>query len=136
LAKFANDTYINSSFFNQAIVYEFVRRGWLDENLVSLKDLYRTRLDAMLSALASNFADIATWPKPDGGFFVGMTLNAHIRPEDLFQRAKEAHLELTDGRGFFCSGGERFIRLPFCALTPEEIQTGVSRLNEVVRSLL
>lgn len=136
LAKFAADTYINSSYFNQAIVYEFIRRGWLDENLVVLKEMYRSRLDALLGALDTEFTGLATWHKPDGGFFIGMTLNAPIRTEDLLRRAKEANLELTDGRGFFCSGGERFVRLPFCALTPEEIQTGISRLSKVVRSLV
>jgi 2-aminoadipate transaminase len=136
LTKFANDTYINSSFFNQSIVYDFIRRGWLEENLVTLKDLYRPRLDAMLAALDANFKDIATWHKPDGGFFIGMTLKAKIRTEDLIARASEAKLELTDGRGFFCSGGESFVRLPFCALTPDEIQIGVARLSQVIRGLL
>ena len=136
LAKFAADTYINSSFFNQAMVYEFIRRGWLVENLAVLKDLYRSRLDALLAALECEFTGLATWHKPDGGFFIGMTLNAPIQTEALLKRAMEANLELTDGRGFFCSGGDQFVRLPFCALTPEEIQTGISRLSKVVRILL
>lgn len=136
LAKFAADTYINSSFFNQAMVYEFIRRGWLDENLAVLKDLYRARLDALLAALDAEFTSLATWHKPDGGFFIGMTLKAPVPTEDLLNSAREANLELTDGRGFFCSGGDLFVRLPFCALTPAEIQTGVARLSQVVRSLL
>ena len=37
-------------------------------------------------------------------------------------------------RAFFPNGGgERFLRLPFCALTPEEIGEGVRRLAEAVR---
>lgn len=137
LAKFAEDTYINSSFFTQAIVYDFIQRGWQDEHLLFLKELYRSRLDAMLTALDADFKDLATWHKPDGGFFIGMTLKGKIRTEDLLKRAKEANLELTDGRGFFTTGdGDSFVRLPFCALTPEEIRTGIARLNTVVRSLL
>ena len=42
--KFAEDTYINASYLNQAIAYDFIRRGWLDENLDQLKELYRPRL--------------------------------------------------------------------------------------------
>jgi DNA-binding transcriptional MocR family regulator len=136
LAKYAADTYINSSYFNQAMVYDFIQRGWLAENLVDLKNLYRPRLDAMLTALNADFHDLATWQKPDGGFFIGMTLNTEIRTEDLLQRAREADLELSDGRGFFCTGGDGFIRLPFCALTPDEIRTGITRLNKVIRSLM
>jgi DNA-binding transcriptional MocR family regulator len=136
LAKFAADTYINSSFFNQAMVYDFIRRGWQDEHLLFLKDLYRSRLDAMLAALDADFRDLATWHKPDGGFFIGMTLKNKIQPEALLKHAREANLELSDGRGFFSSGGNSFVRLPFCSLTPGEIQSGVARLNQVIRDLV
>jgi 2-aminoadipate transaminase len=136
LAKFAEDTYINSSYFTQAMVFDFIQCGWQEEHLIFLKDLYRSRLDAMLNALDTDFNDLATWHKPDGGFFIGMTLKTKIRTEDLMKRAQEFNLELSDGRGFFTSGGDGFIRLPFCALTPDEIHTGISRLNKVIRSLI
>ena len=32
-------------------------------------------------------------------------------------------------------GGERFLRLPFCALTPVEIDDGIQRLAESVRAV-
>ncbi len=136
LAKYAEDTYINTSFFNQAMVYCYTLDGRLDAHLEELKRLYVTRLDAMLSALASNFEGVATWAKPDGGFFIGMTLNRPVEVETLRARALEYGLELTDGRGFFCNGGgERFVRLPFCALTPAEIEDGIGRLAKAVKSL-
>jgi 2-aminoadipate transaminase len=51
-------------------------------------------------------------------------------------KAQAAGLHLSDGRGFFANGkGDRFVRLPFCALTPEEIQAGIERLAEVARGL-
>lgn len=136
LAKYAGDTYINSSYFNQAIVYDFIQNGWFDENLAFLKKLYRARLDAMLFALDSEYQDLATWFKPDGGFFIGMTLKKNIPTDLLLASAAQANLELSDGRGFFTSGGDSFIRLPFCALTPAEIQSGLSRLNKIIRKLL
>jgi 2-aminoadipate transaminase len=46
-------------------------------------------------------------------------------------------LNLTDGNGFFASsGGDGFVRLPFCALTPEEITAGIDRLAEIVRQIV
>jgi DNA-binding transcriptional MocR family regulator len=136
LSTYAGDTYINSSYFNQAIVYEFIHRGWQAEHLIVLKDLYRVRLDAMLSALQANFADLATWHKPDGGFFIGMTLNEPLPIDNLLKQASKSGLVLSDGGGFFTHGGDQFIRLPFCALTPAEIEEGVSRLNRVIRNLM
>ena len=136
LAKMAEDTYINPSYFNQAIVSEFIHRGWLEPHIAELKALYEPRLDAMLGALDADLADMATWRRPDGGFFVGMTLNAGVCAEDLLKRAREVNLLLTDGRGFFANGGgDNFVRLPFCALTPNEIKVGITRLADVVRAL-
>jgi DNA-binding transcriptional MocR family regulator len=43
-------------------------------------------------------------------------------------------LNLTDGLAFFPEGGgERFLRLPFCALSPSQIDEGLRRLAESVR---
>ncbi len=136
LAKYAEDTYINSSYFNQAMVYCYTLDGRLETHLAELKQLYCARLDAMLSALDRNFAGLASWARPDGGFFVGMTLHQPVDVETLQRKALAAGLELTDGRGFFCNGGgERFVRLPFCALKPAEIAEGIDRLAGVVKDL-
>ena len=133
IAHWAEDTYINSSYINQAVVHAYQQCGWLEKHIQFLKDLYRPRLDAMLKALDQHMASYATWNKPEGGFFIGVTLNAKIKAEDLLTRAEEANLQLSDGRNFFTNAsGDQFIRLPFCALTMEEIEEGVARLAQVV----
>ncbi|HEX2513361.1 MAG TPA: PLP-dependent aminotransferase family protein, partial [Chloroflexota bacterium] len=87
---------------------------------------------------------------PEGGFFLGLTLPEGARTDGLLERAQASGLLLSDGRAFFAPlpGGapgtgapdgapsdreaERFIRLPFCALTPEQIEEGVRRLGALV----
>ena len=50
--------------------------------------------------------------------------------------AAKRGLNLADGLAFFPEGGgERFLRLPFCALTPAEIDEGVGRLADAVREV-
>ena len=137
LAQFAEDTYISASYLNQAIVYEFIQRGWLEPQVEQLKALYAPRLDALLAALETHMDALATWTRPDGGFFVGMTLDGKVDADALLREARAAGLLLTDGRDFFANGGgDRFVRLPFCALTPDEIETGVARLARVVKKLV
>ncbi len=134
LARMAEDTYINASYLNQAIVAQFIRQGWLEPQISRLKALYEPRLDATLNALASYMTDLATWFRPEGGFYVGVILNGTVRADELLKLAQEANLLLTDGRGFFAEGsGDNFIRIPFCALTPEEIEIGIARLAGVIR---
>lgn len=136
LAKTAEDSYINASYLNQAIVAEFIRRGWLEEQIARLRDLYRPRLDAALTALEVHLTGLATWHRADGGFFLGITLANQVPADGLQEAARRADLLLTDGRAFFANGGgDGFVRLPFCSLTPEEIHEGVARLASVVRRL-
>ena len=50
------------------------------------------------------------------------------------EQAKAHALNLADGLAFFPDGGgERFLRLPYCALNPEEINEGISRLAAAVK---
>ncbi len=136
LTQMAEDTYINPSYFNQAIVYDYIRRGWMGPNIERLKALYEPRLDTMLAALDAHMADLATWTRPDGGFFIGMSLNFPVDADRLLAKAREQGLVLSDGRGFFANGGgDDFVRLPFCALTRPEIEQGIARLARVAREL-
>jgi DNA-binding transcriptional MocR family regulator len=76
---------------------------------------------------------------PDGGFFVSVMLPEDANTENLMGRAKDRGLMLTPGTAFFAdpddgeqTQGERFVRLPFCAVTPEEIEEGVRRLASLL----
>ena len=49
--------------------------------------------------------------------------------------AAQRSLHLADGLAFFPNGGgDRFLRLPFCALSPAEIAEGIQRLAETVQA--
>lgn len=134
LSKYAEDTYINPSYLNQAIVLRFIQKGWFEGHITFLKDLYSHRLQMMLNALQSHLDRICTWTKPEGGFFVGLWLgNGHTLAE-VWERSEAAGIRLTDGRGFFERGGESFIRLPFCALDEQDIHQGIQRLAALLDS--
>jgi DNA-binding transcriptional MocR family regulator len=133
LAKTAEDTYITPSLPSQGIVYEYCRRGWLEPNIARLKELYRPRLEATLSALASELPE-ADFMRPEGGYFVGVNLPPGISNATLLARAKAAALALTDGDGFFLEPPARtFVRIPFCGVSPTDIREGIARLAAIVK---
>jgi len=136
VAKFAEDTYITPSLLGEATVFEFCRRGLLEPQLERLRALYRPRLEAACEAMRRHFPG-CEWIEPDGGFFLSVSLPNGVTNEALRARAAERGLALSDGRGFFPNpeDGDRFLRLPFCALTPADIDEGVARLATVVRGL-
>jgi len=133
LGSYAQQTYISPSCLDQAIAAEFIHRGWMDDHLITLKTLYRPRLHAILDALEMNFSSLATWIHPQGGFFVGLTLNEALS-QPGFDKQRTAGIILSDNREFFIAGGSHFIRLPFCALTPEQIRRGISSLRSAIQA--
>ena len=118
------------------MVCEFLARGWLDEQLDALKALYFPRLEAIAAALREHLPD-AEWIEPDGGFFLSVTLPEGVTSEALRREASARGLTLSDGRGFFPNpdDGDRFLRLPFCAMSEAELHEGIRRLAASVRAL-
>jgi len=133
LGDFAQQTYISPSCLDQAIAAEFIQRGWMKDHLSALKAIYHPRLRAILRALEEHFSSLASWIQPEGGFFVGLTLNGTLTPPDA-DNQRAAGILLSDSCGFFLSGGNQFIRLPFCALTPEQIARGIAALKIAIRA--
>lgn len=133
LAGYAVDTYIGPVFPTEGLVYEYCRAGHLQPNIERLKAVYRPRLTACLEALSGCLPD-ATWSRPEGGFFVGVTLPEGASVGQMLTRAAGAGLKLSDGRGFFAapSEGERFVRIPFCGLAPDEIHEGIARVARII----
>jgi 2-aminoadipate transaminase len=135
IAKVAEDTYISPGYFAHGVTYEWCRRGLLEPQIERLKALYAPRLDACLAAL-DHYMPEAEVTRPDGGFFISMTLPEGTRTTEVRSKAVKRNLNLADGLAFFPNGGgERFLRLPYCALTPEEIEEGVRRLAETVQEV-
>ena len=142
IKELAEDTILTPVLPTQAAVLEFYKRGYYASNLEHLKQLYAPRLQAIVAALKRYLPDIP-FAEPEGGFFVSITLPEQVNCTNLLQRARQHGLVLTDGRGFFARPldeqqsnknlGERFVRLPFCALEPAEIDAGIQRLAEVIR---
>jgi 2-aminoadipate transaminase len=135
IAKVAEDTYISPGYFAHGVTWEWCRRGLLKPQVERLKALYAPRLKACLDGIEQHMQD-ATATRPEGGYFISVTLPEGTSTTDVRAAAAKRNLNLADGLAFFPNGGgERFIRLPFCALTPEQIAEGVKRLAESVREV-
>lgn len=138
VTNLGEDTYLSPVLPTQAAVAEYLRRDWLAPNIERLKEVYRPRWEAMGNAVRRELPDAQAFI-PDGGFFVSVMLPEGARTDNLVGRAKDENLVLTPGAAFFpdpMSGeevsGDRFIRLPFCAVPSEQIDEGVKRLAGLV----
>src|SRR5258706_5277588 len=96
--------------------------------------MYAPSLEVCIAGLDTYMPD-AVPTRPDGGFFISLTLPDGVPTTAVRAQASTRGLNLADGLAFFPEGGgERFLRLPFCALSPTEIDDGVQRLAESVQA--
>jgi len=102
-------------------------------NLGSLVDLYRSRRDAMIEALAEHFPEGSTWTHPNGGFYVWVTLPRYVDTQALLAAAVERRVAYVPGTAFYPDGrGKDQVRLAFCYPPEDRIREGVARLGSLL----
>lgn len=111
--------------------------GFLDEHLVGARELYRSRRDAMLAALEAHMPAGVTWSRPNGGFFIWITLPDTIEGAELFEEAAANGVIFFPGEWFFSNrDGGHTLRLSFSTVPENRIALGVQRLGETIRTHL
>jgi 2-aminoadipate transaminase len=101
-----------------------------------LVDVYRSRRDACLEALAAHFPPGTSWTRPAGGFYVWVTVpGADTRA--LLPEAVRRKVAYVPGTAFYPDGsGADRLRLAFCYPPEDAIREGVRRLGDLLRDRL
>jgi 2-aminoadipate transaminase len=135
-AKQAAD--LHSPSFNQRMVAEVLRDGFLDRHVPTIRALYRSQRDAMLAALAREMQGVdMQWNAPDGGMFLWARLPAGVDAVALLPKAVERGVAFVPGAAFYAGASDaRTMRLSFVTASPQEIATGVAALAAVIRENL
>ncbi|MBA3523404.1 MAG: PLP-dependent aminotransferase family protein, partial [Geodermatophilaceae bacterium] len=118
---------------SQLVVAEYLSsQPWL-EQVKAFRELYRERRDACLDALTALMPADVTWTRPEGGFYVWMTLPEGLDAKAMQPRAVHARVAYVPGIGFYADGqGTRHLRLSYCFPEPDRIREGVRRLAGVI----
>lgn len=126
------------SAFNQVVVEHYFTDTPWQKALQTFVETYRERRDAMLAALEEHFPPEATWTRPEGGFFVWVTLPGYVDTGSMLSAALDRGVTYTPGDGFFPDGtsGKNSMRIAFCYESPENIAEAVRRLAAVIEERL
>ena len=89
VAKQAADLHTN--YFCQRIVDQFLSDYSLDDHIETIKALYLSKKESMISAIRKYFPDNVTFTDPEGGMFLWVTLPEGISSMDLFDLAISAY---------------------------------------------
>ncbi|PPK68090.1 PLP-dependent aminotransferase family protein [Actinokineospora auranticolor] len=118
---------------NQMVVSRYLATHDWKGQIKSFQTMYRERRDALLAGLEQHMPAGCTWTRPDGGFFVWLTVPEGVDTKAMQPRAVTARVAYVPGTGFYADGfGSRQMRLSFCYPPPERISEGVRRLAGVL----
>lgn len=129
----------------QHVLDRLLATGAFDRHVETLRTVYRTKKDAMLAALETEFADWpeVRWTRPGGGLYVWVTFPPHVDagPKGpLANRALDAGVLYVPGE--FGHVSDEFgtlphneVRLSFGVCTADQISEGVHRLRTACHGL-
>jgi 2-aminoadipate transaminase len=112
--------------------------GFLDGHLPGVRPIYRERCNAMLAGLEAHMPAGSSWSRPEGGFFVWVTLPEGFRAVDLLHFSAPRGVIYLAGEWFYPGytnpHDTRSLRLNFSTQTPERIAEGTRRLGEAAHA--
>jgi 2-aminoadipate transaminase len=132
-AKQAAD--LHSPGFNQRMVSEVIKDGFLDRHVPTIRALYKSQCHAMLESLTAEMAGLGVqWNSPDGGMFLWVRLPEGMSAIDLLPRAVDKGVAFVPGAAFYASEPDpRTLRLSFVTASVEQIRIGVAALAQAIR---
>jgi 2-aminoadipate transaminase len=123
--------------FTQAVVSRYLSQHDWKGQIKTYREAYRERRDATLTAMEQQLPAGCTWTKPDGGFYVWLTVPEGLDTKAMLPRAVTQRVAYVPGTAFYAdSFGSRQMRLSYCYPTPERIREGVRRLAAVLEGEL
>ncbi len=112
---------------------EFLDAGEYEPHLLHIRDVYRTKRDALHTALTREVSDYLEWDLPDGGFYFWAKLKDGIPLEALWRTAVEEGIAVNNGKGFSpaneTSPSEPHIRIAYPWTPIEQFDEAATRLR-------
>ena len=121
----------------QYILLEFIRQGLLDKQIKNNISFYRAKRDFMLERMEHYFPPEVSWNRPQGGFFIFVSLPLGMDTAELFQHAVEHKVAFVTGQPFFVDGsGHNTFRLSYAQADNEDIEFAIRVLGKLIEKSL
>ena len=121
--------------FNQRVVYEVIRSGFLDRHVPTIRARYKAQRDAMRAALEAHLPKGCRWTVPSGGMFFWVELPEGVDAVALLPKAVALGMAYVPGAAFFAEAPRlNTLRLSFVTVAAPEIERGVKLLAQALRS--
>jgi 2-aminoadipate transaminase len=119
--------------FNQRVVHEVIRHGFLRDHVPTIRARYRAQRDAMRAALERHMPPGCRWNVPSGGMFFWVELGPAVDAVALLPRAVDKGVAFVPGAAFYASDPRlNTLRLSFVTAAPLQIERGIQLLAEAL----
>ncbi|CVK19745.1 PLP-dependent aminotransferase family protein [Sporomusa sphaeroides] len=135
LADIKMQTDYGSSSLSQWAAAEWLTSGLYQTHLEEVRTQLRIRRKVACNALEAHFSDIATWQIPKGGFYIWLILNQAVSMQKLFKEALNNGLLIHPGN-IYDTLSNRHLRLSYSYASLPEMENGLFRLSELIKTLI
>ena len=123
--------------FASQVAAEWTRNGTLQAHVEMLRGHYRRKRDVMLAALDEHMPEGVSWTRPEGGFFIWVTMPQRVDSVELAVELSSRGVHISAGPGFYHSDrGRNEFRLSYSYPTDDEIDTGIRILGREIAARL
>ncbi len=120
------------SHYSSHIVRHAIDLGLQRAHVEELKRTYRGRVETMQDSLEKHFGELATWQRPDGGYFFWIRFSESIDTAAFRAKATEFQTGFQPGSVFSSEGNlNNFLRLSFAHYDEDDIREGIARMRPV-----
>ena len=133
-AKQAADLHTPS--FNQRVVAEVMKDGFLARHIPTIRTLYKNQRDAMLAALDQEMVGLGvSWTRPVGGMFLWVQLPEGMDAQKLLPLAVERGMAFVPGAPFYPGNPlVNTLRLSYVTVPPAQIAQGIAALAAAIQA--
>lgn len=132
-----------TSNYNQALIYEYIKGGFLEQHLLEIVELYRPKRDAMAQAIIDNFPNIFEFTLSQGGMFIWVKLKKEfehlaekINIKDVLEEVEKVNVAFVPGAPFFAYAttvNEVAMRLNYTNQSIENIVKAIRIISEILQ---
>jgi 2-aminoadipate transaminase len=135
IAKQASD--LNSPFFTQCIVYQYMQDNDIDKHISKIREVYGRQARAMLDGISEFFPKGVTHTTPEGGMFLWASLPENNSSRDLLELAVKDKVVFVPGDTFYVKNDKlNSLRLNFSCVDELTIRDGIQRLGKAIKKLI
>jgi len=129
---------LNTCTYAQALAAEYLLGGYVPGQVNKIIELYRPKLEAMITAVEKYFPEGCEFTKPDGGMFLWVKGPKGIDMEDIYNITIEKKVGFVPGKFFYPNpaDGIETMRLNFTNVSVEQIDKSIRIIGESINEVM